>query len=333
MASRPLVVALALAGLATPALAQAPPYPLPRGTPEDAGFSSARLARIGEVLERDIAAGRLPGAVLAIARDGKLVFLEAYGYRDKAAGARMTTDTIFDVASMSKPMTTVTALAQVEQGSLVLDEPVSRYLPGRFTDSRVATLDESGNSIVGTVPATRPISVRDLLTHTSGLVYGGRGATAVHRLYPGGSASAAAELTADQFLGRLSGNPLLNQPGATWDYGFGLDVTGLIVEALTGHDLGEAMADTILRPLGMSDTGFLVPPDKVSRYARALPTDPDTGQPQKVDPDATRPGRSSSAAAAAPCPRPPTTSGSRACCSTGASSTATGCSARPWPST
>lgn len=291
MAFKPVIIALALAGLATPALAQPSPGSLPRGRPEDAGFSSARLARIGEVLNHEIAAGKLPGAVLAIARDGKLVFLEAYGYRDKAAGVKMTTDTIFDVASMTKPMTTVTALAQVEQGSLVIDEPVSKYLPGRFTDSKVATLDDSGNSITGTVPAARPITIRDLLTHTSGLIYGGRGATAVHKLYPGGSASAAAELTADQFLTKLSGNPLLNQPGATWDYGFGLDVTGLIVEALTRHSLGDAMAETIFKPLGMSDTGFLVPPEKVSRYAHALPTDPETGQAQRVDPDATKPAK------------------------------------------
>ena len=286
MAIKALLAALAVAGLATQAAAQ---DPLPRAKPEEAGFSPARLASIGEVLNKDIADGKMPGAVIAIARDGKLVMLEAYGYRDKAAGVAMTTDTIFNVASMTKPMTTVAALSLVEHGQLVIDEPVTKYLPGRFTDMKVATLDEGGNAITGTVPAARPITVRDLLTHTSGLIYGGRGATAVHKLYPGGSASAAMELTADQFLTKLSGNPLLNQPGATWDYGFGLDVTGLIVEALTKHSLGEALAQTVWGPLGMADTGFVIPPDKVVRYAHALPTDPETGRPQVVDPDATKP--------------------------------------------
>ncbi len=186
------------------------------------------MERIGAVLDRDIAAGKLPGAVLAIARDGKLVFLKAYGYRDKAAGAPMTTDAIFSIASMTKPMTTVATLALAERGDLVIDEPVSTYLPGRFTDSKVATVDASG-AMTGTVPAARPITTRDLLTHTSGLVYGGRGATAVHRLYPAGSIAAAGELDAQQFLDKVSAAPLLNQPGAVWDYGFGLDVAGLVV--------------------------------------------------------------------------------------------------------
>ncbi len=286
MSFNPVGLALAMASLAAPVLAQ---DVLPRVAPEQAGFSSARLARIGAVLNKDIADGKLPGAVLAIARDGKLVTLEAFGYRDKAGGVPMTVDTIFNIASMTKPMVTVTALSLVEHGQLVIDEAVSKYLPGRFTDMKVATLNEDGTAITGTVPAARPITVRDLLTHTSGLIYGGRGATAVHKLYPAGSASAAMTLDADQFLTKLSTNPLKTQPGSTWEYGFGLDVTGLIVQALTKQSLGDAMADAVWKPLGMSDTGFLIPADKVARYAHALPTDPETGQPQVVDPDATKP--------------------------------------------
>lgn len=270
--------------------APAPPSaPFPTGTSEDAGFDPARLSRIGDALNREIAAGRMPGAVVAIARDGKLVFLQAYGYRDKAAGIPMTTDTIFNIASMTKPMTTVTALSLVEQGLLGLDEPVSTYLPEHFTGMKVATLSESGDAIASTAPATRTITLRDLLTHTSGLVYGGRGSTAVHRMYPGGSATAAMELSGPQFLDKLSGLPLLYQPGTTWDYGFGLDVTGLAVEAVEKRSLGEAMDAAIWRKLGMVDTGFTVPADKASRYARALPTDPETNKPQTVDPDATKP--------------------------------------------
>lgn len=209
--------------------AETPATALPTGDPEQGGFDPVRLARIGEVLNREIAAGRMPGTVVAIARNNKLVFLQAYGYRDKAAGVPMTTDTIFNIASMTKPMTAVTALTLVEQGLLGLDEPVSAYLPNRFTAMKVATLNESGDTMVSTAPAARAITLRDLMTHTSGLIYGGRGTTAVHKTYPAGSASAAMELSGPQFPDKLSGLSLLNQPGATWDYGFGLDVTGLAV--------------------------------------------------------------------------------------------------------
>ncbi|MGI4942542.1 MAG: serine hydrolase domain-containing protein [Janthinobacterium lividum] len=286
-----LASALALVPMMVWAQTASEPAPagFPTGTPEEAGFDPVRLSRIGDALNREIAAGRMPGAVVAIARDNKLVFLQAYGYRDKAAGVRMTTDTIFNIASMTKPMTTVTALTLIEQGLLGLDEPVSAYLPEHFTAMKVATLNESGDAVASTAPASRAITLRDLMTHTSGLVYGGRGTTAVHRMYPGGSATAALALTGPQFLDTLSSLPLLNQPGATWDYGFGLDVTGLIVEATEKRSLGEAMDAAIWRKLGMVDTGFTVPADKAARYARALPTDPETGKRQTVDPDATRP--------------------------------------------
>ena len=280
-----IVLALALAGSAAHAQT---PDPLPRATPEEVGLSSARLAHIGQVLDQDIADGKLPGAVLAIARDGKLVHLQAYGWRDKAAGVPMTVDTIFNIASMTKPMTTVAALTLAEQGRLVIDEPASKYLPEHLADMKVATLDAAGG-IAATAPAARAITVRDLLTHTSGLIYGGRGSTAVHRMYPAGSAAAAEALTGEAFLDKLSTLPLLNQPGATWDYGFGLDVTGLIVEALTRQSLGAYLSDTVFKPLGMADTGFLIPADKTARYAKALPTDPETGRPQSLSPDSTRP--------------------------------------------
>lgn len=282
-----LLPAALAALLAAPAAAA---EPLPRIAPEQAGFSAEGLARIGAVLDRDIAAGKLPGAVLAIARDGKLVHLQAYGYRDKAAGAPMTTDALFSIASMTKPMTAAATLALVERGDLVLDEPVSAYLPGRFAESQVAVLDASGAQ-TGTVPAQRPITTRDLLTHTSGLVYGGRGTTAVHKLYPAGSVAAARSLDGAQFLDRLSAAPLLNQPGAVWDYGFGLDVAGLVVEALNHRGLDAVLADTLFAPLGMVDTGFAVPEAKADRYARALPDDPVTGRPQDLGYDALKPGR------------------------------------------
>ncbi len=134
-------------------------------------MSSARLARIGEVLKADIASGRIPRAVVAIARHGKLVAFDAYGWRDKQAGLPMTTDTIFDIASMTKPLTAVGALMLYEHGQLLIDDPLTKYFP-KFANSRVAGRDAKGEPTLETVPANRPITVQDLLRHTSGLIYG-----------------------------------------------------------------------------------------------------------------------------------------------------------------
>ena len=128
--------------------------PLPRARPEEVGMSSERLARIGEVLNADIAAGRIPGAVIAIARHGRLVALEAYGWRDKAAGVAMTTDTIFNIASMTKPMTTVGALMLYERGQLLIGDPLSKYFP-KFANMRVAARDANGEPTTETVAADR----------------------------------------------------------------------------------------------------------------------------------------------------------------------------------
>jgi CubicO group peptidase (beta-lactamase class C family) len=286
MTVKHVLVALACGLLAATAHAQAPD-PMPRVTPEEAGFSAERLARIGTVLNQDIETGRIPGAVLAIARNGKLVYFQAFGYRDKAAGVKMTTDTIFNIASMTKPMTAVGALSLVEQGRLMIDEPISRTLPG-FTDMKVAVMNEDGSAITSLVPANRPITMRDLLTHTSGLVYGSRGTTAVHKLYPAGSISN--DFTGPEFVAKLSSLPLMAQPGSTWDYGFGLDLTGQMVETVTKQTLGNYLSDTVFKPLGMVDTGFQVPPDKINRYAHALPNDPETGKPQTLA-DLTKSGK------------------------------------------
>ena len=262
--------------------------PLPRAKPEDVGLSSERLARIGATLKADIEAGRIPGAVIAIARHGKLVALDAYGWRDKAAGVAMTTDTIFNVASMTKPMTTVGALMLYEQGRILIDDPLSKYFP-KFANMRVATRDASGEPTTETVPANRQITIQDLLRHTSGLIYGGRGTTLVHQMYPGGSSDAARDYDGTAFLDKLATLPLLYQPATVWDYGFGLDITGLVIEHVSGRPLGQYLQANLFAPLGMTDTGFSVSPDKAARYAKPLPADPDTGKPQARSPELTQP--------------------------------------------
>jgi CubicO group peptidase (beta-lactamase class C family) len=255
--------------------------PLPRAKPEAVGISSERLALIRQRIDAEIARDQLPGGVLAIARRGKLVHFEAYGYLDKAAGTPMRTDAVFNIASMTKPMAAVAALQLYEQGRLLMDDPVSKYFP-KFANQQVAILDEKKENIVARVKPNRAITIQDLYRHTSGLVYGGRGTTPVHKSFPSGSTPASTSMTGAEFIDRLSAAPLLYQPGAVWDYGFGLDVLGLIVEQLTEQSLGRYLQENVWKPLGMVDTHFVVPANKVARYAKALPTDPVTGQPQSL---------------------------------------------------
>jgi CubicO group peptidase (beta-lactamase class C family) len=285
MAIRTAISAIILAGVMTcSANAQTPKSdPLPRAKPEDVGLSSERLADIAKTLNADIARGQIPGAVLAVARHGKLAYFEAFGFRDKAAGAAMTTDAIFNIASMTKPMTAVAALQLYEQGKLMMDEPLAKYF-ARFADMKVAVLDAKRETIVNTVPAARKITIQDLFRHTNGMSYGGRGTTAVHKLYPEGSGQAALGYTSGQFVDHLATLPLHFQPGSTWDYGFGLDVLGIVVEQLTEQTLGSYLGDNVFKPLGMVDTSFLIPAAKAGRYAKALPVDPVTGGSQALTP-------------------------------------------------
>src|SRR5246500_233292 len=257
--------------------------PLPRAKPEDVGFSSERLKRIETTLKADIDAGRIPGAVIAIARHGKLVKLDAYGFRDKQAGGATTTDTIFNIASMTKPMTTVGALMLYEQGKLLIDDPLSKYFP-KFANMRVAVRD-NGEPTADTVPANRQITIQDLMRHTSGLIYGGRGNTLVHKMYPAGSGDASRDYDGAAFLDKLAPLPLLYQPATVWDYGFGLDVLGLTIASVTGQSLGQYLQANLGGPPAMTDTGFSISPDKAGGYAKPLQTDPDTGKPQARSPD------------------------------------------------
>ena len=257
--------------------------PLPRATPESVGMSSRRLARIDEALKAEIDKGRMPGAVIAVARRGKLVYYKAYGWLDKEAGTKMTTDAIFSIASMTKPMVAFGALQLAEQGKLTIEDPLSTYYP-QFASMKVAALrkDDSAGQAFDTVAAARQITLRDLMMHTSGLVYGGRGTTAVHKVYPPNSSGSGTTMTGKEFLDKLGTLPLLQQPGSTWDYGFGLDVLGLVVEKVSGQTLGEYLNGQVWKPLGMVDTGFNVPADKLKRYAKGFANDPETGKPQFV---------------------------------------------------
>jgi CubicO group peptidase (beta-lactamase class C family) len=254
--------------------------PLPLSSVPGQGFTPEGLKRIDAFFADQIANNKMPGAVLAVSKNGKLVIFKPYGYLDKAANKPMTTDAIFNLASMTKVMAAVSGLTFYEEGKLPLNAPIANWLP-QFKDMKVGKVDADGN--LTTVPAKNPITVQDLMRHTNGLTYGGRGATPVHKLYPAGSAPAAFQYNAQEFIDKLASTPLLYEPGTVWDYGFGLDVLGIIQEKIADKPLQQVMQERIWSKVGMKDTTFALAEKDRSRLAQPLPIDPVSGKPQKVD--------------------------------------------------
>lgn len=253
-------------------MTSAPSDPLPAASAESLGFSPQRLARIDAALRSEIAAGHLPGAVLAIARHGRLAFYQAFGYLDRQAEAPMPVDALFSIASMTKPLVAAAALTLYEEGRLLVNEPVGRYLP-QLAGMRVAAPG-------GSVPAVRAMTIQDLMRHTAGLTYGNRGYAVFDDNGLSSSDNVAERMSGADFLQKLGALPLAFQPGSAWDYGFGFDVLGLAVEAIGGQPLAAFTRERLFGPLAMADTAFVVPPEKAGRYAKGLPNDPLTGKPQ-----------------------------------------------------
>ena len=258
--------------------ADAPKTPLPMNAGQ--GFSQEGLKRIDAFFADEIANNRMPGAVLAVAKNGKLSIYKSYGYLDKANNKPMTTDAIFNLASMTKVMASVGALTFYEEGKMPLNAPISNWLP-QFKEMKVGQVDAEGK--LNLVPAKNPITVQDLMRHTNGLTYGGRGATPVHKMYPAGSAPAAMQYNAQEFVEKLASTPLLYEPGTVWDYGFGIDVLGVIEEKIAGKPLDTVLRERVWSKVGMPDTTFSVPESSRARLAQPLPVDPMNGKPQKVD--------------------------------------------------
>jgi CubicO group peptidase (beta-lactamase class C family) len=236
-------------------------------------FSSSRLARIAVWQQTQIDAGAFSGAVAAIARNGKVAYLRAAGYRDRDKTIPLQPDAIFWIASMTKPVTSVAAMMLVEEGRLDLAAPVHRYLP-EFKDMMVGvetTDPASGQSRLTLEPQKRPMTVEDLLRHTSGLVYEG-GNTAVQKLYRESGlydTGLARDGTLNDFVSRLARLPLAHQPGEVWEYGHSADVLGRVIEVASGQPLDRFLDSRLFQPLGMIDTGFWVPPEKLARLVDA----------------------------------------------------------------
>lgn len=245
-------------------------------------FAPERLSAITGVIEADINAKRIPGAAMLIARNGDIVFENALGVRDPASGDPLGIDSIFRIYSMTKPIVSVGLMMLVEEGKLLISDPVSKYLP-EMSGLKVGieTIGANGKPTLSLVPAAREMTVQDLLRHTSGLTYGIFGESLVKTEYHKAGVEKGG-ITNAEFLKRLATVPLAYQPGTTWEYSRSTDVLGVLIERITGLSLDVYIADRILTPLKMCDTGFWVPPDQQHRIAEAFATDPDSGQPIKL---------------------------------------------------
>ena len=238
--------------------------------PQSVGLSGPRLRRIGAALRREIEAEQIPGAVIAIALGGKLAHLEAVGHRDPGSKEPLKTDLIFSIASMTKAMTSVAIMSMVEEGRILLADPISKFLPA-LAEWKVA--EPSG----GLRTSKQPPTVQDLLRHTSGLTYRDRGTTAAHAHYPGSSVWAAERMTKEGTIAALAKAPLLFDPGTSWEYGFSTDVLGFIVEAVTGANSRRRVERACVGAVGHDRYELRAAGRKRGRYALALAKDPLTG--------------------------------------------------------
>jgi CubicO group peptidase (beta-lactamase class C family) len=259
------------------------PVPM-AGKPEEVGLSSAQLKRLEDVTRKQIEDGLVPGAVMLVARRGKIAWLSVQGKRDPAQPDPMKLDSIFRIYSMTKPIVSVTLMQLVEEGRLQITDPVSKYLP-EIGQMKVGTeVMVGGKPTLQLADPTRPMTVQDLLRHTAGLTYGSRGTSLINASYVDAKIGSR-EFTVQEMVSRLSKLALKFNPGDRWEYSVAVDVQGRLIEVLTGKKLSEAVAERVLQPLGMVDTGFQVPAAKLQRAAQPGPRP--NGQPMtprfKVD--------------------------------------------------
>jgi CubicO group peptidase (beta-lactamase class C family) len=249
---------------------------LPTAKPGDAGLSPVGLARLEAAMQREVDSRRLPGAAMLIARGGKVAWRANIGSL-RPGGPAMRGDAIFRIYSMTKPIVSVALMMLVEEGRLLLSDPLAKFLP-EFAHPQVG-VENDGR--LERAPANRPITIQDLLRHTSGFTYAHIGSSAVQRLYAEAPLRRQ-DISRDDFLAALAGLPLLNQPGVSWDYSHSTDVVGCVIETVSGQSLGAFLKTRILAPLCMKDTGFFAPAEKHERLAEAFPINPDTGAAVKL---------------------------------------------------
>ena len=255
---------------------------LVRVEPEEVGMSSERLDRLSLALESFVDEGRLAGAVTIVVRRGKVAYREGVGYRDVEAEAPMPSDGIFRIASQTKALASVGVMLLQEEGKLLITDPVGKYLPA-FAETTVAEPNDEGGYDV--VPARRPVTIRDLLTHTAGISYGmgllaNRGAAADAWEDAGitGWYFADRDEPVGDTMARLAALPMDAHPGERWVYGYNTDILGAMIEKISGRTLGEFLTERVFEPLGMNDTHFFLPESKVGRLAAVYSSVGDGGR-------------------------------------------------------
>jgi CubicO group peptidase (beta-lactamase class C family) len=246
-------------------------HAMPAAEPQEVGLSPAGLGRLTAVMQREIERKHLPGVSIMIARGGKVGYRRDLGAL-RPGGPAMPGNAIFRIYSMTKPIVSVALMMLVEDGRLFIADPVAKYIP-EFADPKVGVEKDGKLELVA---ARRPITIQDLLRHTSGLTYGFTGNAAVQRLYVDAHIGDF-NVPSSEMVAALAKLPLLQQPGTSWDYGHSTDVVGRIVEVISGQSLGAFLRERIFAPLGMNDTGFFTTPDKFERLAEPFDKDPDTG--------------------------------------------------------
>src|SRR4051795_5019928 len=274
MNSRYMLRALAAGALllAAPAIHAEGTFDIPPG----AQFNPERLAKVTEFFKNEVATGKISGADVLIRQRGKEVYHETFGVQDVASKAPITDKTIFRLSSLTKAITSVVAMQLIQDGKIKLDDPVAKYIPS-FADTKVGVEKkaEDGAKTLELVPQTRPMTVLDLMRHTSGITYGFYGDSLVRKAYKDANIYAG-EFDLAEFAERIAKLPLHNQPGALWQYGHSTDVLGRIMEIVSGKSLLEIEKEKLLGPMGMIDTNFFVTePERLARLAQPVPNDSD----------------------------------------------------------
>src|SRR5215475_2538595 len=250
---------------------------LPQAKPEAIGLSSARLERLSDGFKREVDKGTLPGATILVARKGQIGWFDAVGRQSPADSRPMAHDTIFRVFSMTKPIVSVGIMMLVEEGQLLLAEPVAKYIP-EFAKQKVGV---ENNGRLELTDVQRPMTVQDLLRHTSGITYDHTGNSLVQQLYQQ-SRLRSRKITNAEHAAMVAEMPLICQPGAEWNYSRSTDILGRIIEVVSGKTLGAFLTERILAPLQMAETAFHTGEENAGRLAEPFPTDPWSGAPVQL---------------------------------------------------
>jgi CubicO group peptidase (beta-lactamase class C family) len=246
---------------------------LPHARPESLGLSPTRLQRMSDALQRDIDKGTIPGVTIMVARHGQIGWFEALGGQNPTADTPMDRGSIFRIFSMTKPVTSIAIMMLIEDGYLLLTDPLAKFIP-EFADQKVGV---ENNGKLDLVPLTRPITIQDLLRHTSGITYDTTGNSLVHQRYKQSPLRSRA-ITSAEHAALVAGLPLVCQPGPIWNYSRSTDILGRVIEVVSGKPLSAFLTERILAPLQMTETAFHVGTENAGRLAQPFPTDPWTGE-------------------------------------------------------